>query len=141
VDVGIILGVHALEFRVQSFVAGAGQAGVAFGNLEKWISFVEVGVVIISGQPGRCGVEDLVGLGSEQFVLNEATEMVLYIRSVLFLRVKVLHLHRVPSRNNDEKSCRSYIALVLVHLSTYSSCVANQRKSCSCLTGAPIRSR
>jgi hypothetical protein len=35
---------------------------------------VEVDVVIVAGQPGGCGVGDLVGLGREGFVLNEAAE-------------------------------------------------------------------
>jgi hypothetical protein len=74
VDVWIIFGVHSLEFRMQGLVAGAGQAGIAFGDLEEWISFVEVGVVVVSGQPAGCRVGDLVGLGREEFVLNEAAE-------------------------------------------------------------------
>jgi len=35
VDRWIIFGVHALEFRMKSFVACAGQAGIAFGDLEE----------------------------------------------------------------------------------------------------------
>ena len=50
-DVGIILGVDVFQFRMEGFVAGAGQAGIAFRDLEEWISFMEVGVVVISGQP------------------------------------------------------------------------------------------
>ena len=63
VDVGIILGVQSFEFRMQCFVAGAGQAGIAFGYLEEGISFMEVGVVVISRQPAGCGVGYLLGLG------------------------------------------------------------------------------
>jgi hypothetical protein len=35
---------------------------------------VEIDIVIVSGQPGGCGVGDLVGLGREGLVLNEAAE-------------------------------------------------------------------
>jgi hypothetical protein len=50
-DGWIIFWVHALEFRMESFVAGAGQASIAFRDLGELISFMEVGVVIIPGQP------------------------------------------------------------------------------------------
>ena len=50
-DVGIILGVDVFQFRMQGFIAGAGEAGIAFRDLEERIAFVEVGVVIITGQP------------------------------------------------------------------------------------------
>ena len=50
-DVGIILGVDVFQFRMEGFIAGAGQAGIAFRDLEERISFMEVGVVIITGQP------------------------------------------------------------------------------------------
>jgi hypothetical protein len=74
VDVGIILGVDVFQFRMQGFVAGAGQTGIAFRDLEERITFVEVGVVVISWQPAGGLVRNLVGLGSEQFVLNETPE-------------------------------------------------------------------
>jgi hypothetical protein len=51
VDVGIILGVDVFQFRMERFISGAGEAGIAFGDLEERISFVEVGVVVISRQP------------------------------------------------------------------------------------------
>ena len=73
-DVGIIFRIYSFEFRVQSFVAGAGQAGISLGNLGKGISVMEVGVVVISGKPGGCVVGDLVGLWGEGFVLYESTE-------------------------------------------------------------------
>ena len=73
-DVGIILGVDVFQFRMEGFIAGAGETGIAFGDLEERISFMEVGVVIITGQPAGGLVRNLVGLGSEQFVLNEAAE-------------------------------------------------------------------
>jgi hypothetical protein len=63
VDVGIVFGVYAFELRMEGFVAGAGQAGIAFGDLDEGISCMEVGVVVISWQPGSCGVGDLIGLG------------------------------------------------------------------------------
>src|ERR1035441_4618215 len=59
---------------MEGFVAGAGQAGIAFRDLEEGISFVEVGVVVITGKPAGSLVRNLVGLGSEQFVLYEASE-------------------------------------------------------------------
>ena len=63
VDVGIVFGIDSFEFRMQGFIAGAGQAGIAFGDLDEGISFMEVGVVVISWQPAGCGVGDLIGLG------------------------------------------------------------------------------
>ena len=63
VDVGIVFGIYSFEFRMEGFVAGAGQAGIAFGDLDEGISFMEVGVVVISWQPGSCGVGYLIGLG------------------------------------------------------------------------------
>ena len=45
---GIILRVDVFQFRMEGFVAGAGETGIAFRDLEEWISFVEVGVVVIS---------------------------------------------------------------------------------------------
>ena len=47
-NVGIILGVDVFQFRMEGFVAGAGQTGIAFRDLEERISFMEVGVVIVS---------------------------------------------------------------------------------------------
>jgi hypothetical protein len=74
VDVGIILGVDVFQFRMQGRIAGVGQAGIAFRDLEERISFVEVGVVVITGQPAGGLVRYFVGLRSEQFVLNETPE-------------------------------------------------------------------
>ena len=48
VDVGIVLGVDVFEFRMEGFVAGAGESSISFRHLEEGISFMEVGVVIIS---------------------------------------------------------------------------------------------
>jgi hypothetical protein len=63
VDVGIVLGIYSFEFRMEGFIAGAGQAGISFGDLDEGISFMEVGVVVISWEPAGCGVGDLIGLG------------------------------------------------------------------------------
>ena len=73
-DVGVIFRIHALEFGVECLVTGAGEAGISFGDLDEGIAFVEVGVVVISGQPGGSVVGDLVGLWGEGFVLHEASE-------------------------------------------------------------------
>ena len=62
-DVGIVLWIYALEFRMEGFIAGAGQAGISLGDLDEGISGMEVGVVVISWQPGSCGIGDLIGLG------------------------------------------------------------------------------
>jgi hypothetical protein len=63
VDVGIVFWVHSFEFRMEGFVAGAGQAGIAFRDLDEGISCVEVGVVVISWEPAGGGVGYFVGLG------------------------------------------------------------------------------
>jgi hypothetical protein len=41
-------------------VAGAGQAGVAFVDLDEGIAYVEVGVIVVSRQPAGGGVGDLL---------------------------------------------------------------------------------
>jgi hypothetical protein len=74
VDVGIVFGVYVLEFRMEGFIAGAGQAGIAFGDLDEGISFMEVGVVVIAWEPAGCGVGYFISLRGEGFVLNEAAE-------------------------------------------------------------------
>jgi hypothetical protein len=74
VDVGIIFWIDSFEFRVESFVTRSGETRISFGDLDEGIPFVEVGVVVISGQPGCCGIGDLVGLWGEGFVLNKASE-------------------------------------------------------------------
>jgi hypothetical protein len=35
---------------------------------------MEVDIVVVAGEPGGCGVGDLVGLGREGLVLNETPE-------------------------------------------------------------------
>jgi len=48
VDVGIVFRVYVFQFRMEGFIAGAGEAGIAFGDLDEGISCMEVGVVVIS---------------------------------------------------------------------------------------------
>ncbi len=50
-DVGIIFWIDSFEFRMERRIAGAGQAGISFRDLGEGISFMEVGVVIIAGEP------------------------------------------------------------------------------------------
>ena len=50
-DVGIIFWVDSFEFRVEGFVTSSGETCISFGDLDEGIPFVEVGVVVISGQP------------------------------------------------------------------------------------------
>ena len=74
VDVGIVFWIYVFQFRVEGFIPSSGESGITFWDLGKRITFMEVGVVVISGQPGWCVVADFVGLGSEEFILNEAAE-------------------------------------------------------------------
>jgi hypothetical protein len=53
----------ALDRRMEGFIAGVGESGIAFGDLDEGISFMEVGVVVISWEPPGCGVEYFAGLG------------------------------------------------------------------------------
>jgi hypothetical protein len=62
VDVGIVFGVYVFQFGMEGFIAGAGQSGIAFGDLDEGISFMEVGVVVISWEPAGCGVGYFIGL-------------------------------------------------------------------------------
>ena len=48
-DVGIVFRVQSFYIGVQSLIAGARQASIAFRDLEERITFMEVGVVVISG--------------------------------------------------------------------------------------------
>jgi hypothetical protein len=74
VDVWIIFWTDVFQFWMECGIAFAGQAGIAFVDLDEGIPFVEVDVVIVAGEPGGCGVGDLVGLGREGLVFNEAAE-------------------------------------------------------------------
>ena len=62
-DVGIIFGVDVFQFRMECCISFAGQTSIAFIDLDEGITFVEVDVVVVAGEPGGCGVGDLVGLG------------------------------------------------------------------------------
>ena len=73
-DVGIVFWIYVFQFRVECFITSSGESGIAFWDLGEGVAFMEVGVIVISGQPGWRVVADFVGLGSEQFVLNEAAE-------------------------------------------------------------------
>jgi hypothetical protein len=57
---------------MNGFVSSAGQTGKSLVDLDVRIADLEVGVVVISGQPAGRRVGDLVGLGSEVFTLNKA---------------------------------------------------------------------
>jgi hypothetical protein len=73
-DVWIFFGVEVFEFWMQCRITGAGKPGIAFVDLDERIAFMEVDVVVVSGQPAGGVVGDLVGLGREGFVLNEPSE-------------------------------------------------------------------
>ena len=73
-DVGIIFRAHSLEFWMERFISSAGQAGIAVVDANVGITNLEVGHVVVAGQPRRHGVGDLVGLGLEAFSLNESAE-------------------------------------------------------------------
>ncbi len=120
VDVGMVLWIYSFEFRMECLIAGAGQAGIAFGDLDEGISFMEVGVVVISWKPGSCGVGDLIGLRRESLVLHETAERFGNSRSVRSRRGRVLHLLPVPFRNNGARSYRFARALVPESMGTYS---------------------
>src|ERR1039458_2114865 len=74
VDVWIVLWIYVFEFWMERRIAGAGQTGITIIDLDERITVMEVGVVIISWQPAGGGVGDLVGLGREGLVLDEAAE-------------------------------------------------------------------
>ena len=74
VDVGIVFGVDVFQFWMKCCIAFAGQTGIAFIHLDEWITFMKVDVVVVAGKPGGGDVGDLVGLGTEGLVLNEAAE-------------------------------------------------------------------
>ena len=59
---------------MQGGVAGTGQAGITFVDLDVGISLLEVDEVIFAGDPGRHLVLDLVDLGSEAFMLDETAQ-------------------------------------------------------------------
>lgn len=74
VDVRVVLGVEPFQFRMQRLAAGARQAGIAVVDPDVRITDLEVGHVIVAGQPRWHGVGDLVGLGLEAGALDEAAQ-------------------------------------------------------------------
>jgi hypothetical protein len=74
VDVWIVFRAYVFEFWMKGRVAGAGQAGISFVDLDERIAAMEVDVVVVAGEPAGGVVGDLVGLGREGFVLNEPSE-------------------------------------------------------------------
>src|ERR1017187_10309007 len=74
VDVWIVLWINVFKLRMERRIAGAGQPGIAFVDLDEGITIMEVGVVIVSRQPAGGGIGDFVGLGSECLVLYKAAE-------------------------------------------------------------------
>src|ERR1019366_2019300 len=74
VDVWIVLWIDVFKLRMKRRIAGAGQPGVAFVDLDEGIAVVEVGVVVVSWQPTGGGIAYLVGLGRECLVLDETAE-------------------------------------------------------------------
>ena len=65
--------VDVFQFRMECCISFARQTGIPFVDLDKWITFVEVDIVIVSWQPGGSVVGDPVGL-VVYLVLNEAAE-------------------------------------------------------------------
>jgi hypothetical protein len=53
VDVWIIFWVDVFQFWMKCCIAFAGQAGIAFVDLDEWIPFVEVDVVVVSRELGE----------------------------------------------------------------------------------------
>ena len=74
VDVGVVLGVHILQFRMEGLVAGAGQAGESLVDLDVGIADTEVGVVVVTRHPAWHFIGNLVGLGLESLALNETAQ-------------------------------------------------------------------
>jgi hypothetical protein len=73
-DVGVVFRVEAIEFRMQSGVAGAGQTSISFFDLGVRVTLLEVDHVIIAGNPGGHLVGDFVYLWGESFMLNETAQ-------------------------------------------------------------------
>ena len=73
-DVWIVFWIDVFKLRMKRRIAGAGQTGITIIDLDEGIAVMEVGVVIVSWQPTGYIVADLVGLGRECLVLNEAAE-------------------------------------------------------------------
>ena len=103
---GIVFRGDVSEFRMQCSIAFARQARITLIDLDEGISFMEVGVVIITGQPAGGGVANLIGLGSEGLVLDKAAEW-FCVSELLIQMGMFLHLHPIPFRNNVWRSYRS----------------------------------
>ena len=73
-DVGVVFRVDVLELGMEGCIAGAGQTGKSLVDLDEGITFMEVGIVVISWQPAGGRVGDLIGLGSEALTLYKAAE-------------------------------------------------------------------
>ena len=74
VDVRIIFRIESFQFWMKCLVAGARQTSVAIVDADVRITDLEVGHVIVAGQPRWHGVGDLVGLGLEAGALDEAAQ-------------------------------------------------------------------
>jgi hypothetical protein len=74
VDVRVVLGVDALEFRMDGGVAGAGQARESLIDLGVRISDTEVREIVVAGHPRRHGVGNFVGLWLELLALHETAQ-------------------------------------------------------------------
>jgi hypothetical protein len=73
-DIGIVFRVHVPDFRMQRGIPFARKARITLVDLDERISLMEVGVVIISGEPGGSRIGDLIGLGREGLVLDKAAK-------------------------------------------------------------------
>ncbi len=73
-DVWIVFGVDSGYLWMYSFVAGAGQACKSLVDLDERIANVEVGVIVVAGEPARGRVGNLVGLWREALTLYESAE-------------------------------------------------------------------
>jgi hypothetical protein len=51
VDVRVVFRIDVCELGMESRVAGSRQTGIPFVDLDEGITFVEVDIVVVSGQP------------------------------------------------------------------------------------------
>ena len=51
-DVWIIFWVDVFQFRMECCISFSGQTGIAFIDLDEWITFMEVDVVVVAREPG-----------------------------------------------------------------------------------------
>ena len=52
-DVWIIFWVDVFQFGMECCISFAGKAGIAFVDLDEWITFMEVDVVVVSRELGE----------------------------------------------------------------------------------------